>query len=491
MSSPIHVFEKPFVHNGIVLDSHFKAAAHHLKGVPMRNLFAIFLFLTFFVGNATAQTQLSNCISFSNTSARIIDRNSVYSAVSWRSQVTNSCPEPIIYDFTLKAQSADRIELDRSRQYDFYIPPLTSSIVSSRLLLTSSKAEGFNSVAITLDRASKAGSSIIGDSDSCLSVHSVKPSRVFTENTVYQRRSWQARVSNSCNRNFLVDLTYKVYDSESYEISSNSKYDAYIPSNGTVVVSYSDLLSPVNLFGSRGRDTVVIRRAQATDKKPLRQTHFAWLSSALSYFSDVDGKLLTSVKANGIGMFRLSLSMEPHPSDILFKLNEDSLVELDAETRGISTFNTATNYLTVPVAEVTLGQQKLILEDLSFNLIAAEGWFFRLEGYTEYSAPPRLLEGADDCIYVTLLDSKTLETNSVYSEVSFLADISNKCSREFLLDVEFTAHDSGGFVIDDTREYDFKVLPNASSTVTKRMLISPFILERGLAKIGVSVTVSK
>ncbi len=464
----------------------FKRRAHE-----MRYLFAILFFLTFFVGNATAQTQLSNCISFSNTSARIIDRNSVYSAVSWKSQVTNSCSEPIIYDFTLKAQSADRIELDRSRQYDFYIPPLTSSIVSSGLLLTSSKAEGFNSVAITLDRASKASSSIIGDSDSCLSVHSVKPSRVITQNTVYQRRSWQARVSNSCDRNFLVDLAYKIYDSESYEISSNSKYDAYIPSNGTVVVSYSDLLSPVNLFGSIGRDTVVIRRAQVTDKKPLKQTHFAWLSSALSYFSDIDGKLLTSVKADRIGMFRLNLSMEPHASDILFKLNEDSLVELDAETRGISTFNTATNFLTVPVAEVILGQQKLTLQDLNFNLIAPEKWLFRLESFTEYSAPLRLLDGADDCLYVNSLDSKLLDTNSVYSEVSFLADISNRCDKEFMIDIEFTANDSGGFIIDDTKIYNFLVSANSSSAVTRSMLISPSLLEQQLAKIGVAILVKQ
>ena len=80
------------------------------------------------------------------------------------------------------------------------------------MLLTSSKAEGYNSVAITLDRASKASSSIIGDSDSCLLVHSVKPSRVITENTVYQRRSWQARVSNSCDRNFLVNLKRSDHD---------------------------------------------------------------------------------------------------------------------------------------------------------------------------------------------------------------------------------------------------------------------------------------
>ncbi len=457
----------------------------------MRNLFAVLLLLTFSVDNATAQTSLSNCISFSDTSTKIIDRNNVYSAVSWRSQVTNSCSEPIFYDFTLKALSADRIELDRSRQYDFYIPPLTSSIVSSRLLLSSSKAEGLNSLVITVEGAAKASSSIIGDSDSCLSVHSVKPSRIITENTVYQRRSWQARVSNSCDRNFLVDLSYKVFDSESYELSSGNKYDTYVPSKGSVIVSHSDLLSPVSLFGSIGRDVIEVRRVQITDKKPLKQSHFAWLPSALSHFSDVDGKLLTSVKADGIGMFRLTLSMEPHASDILFKLNEDSLVGLDAETRGISTFNTATNFLTVPVAEVTLGQQKLTLQDLNFKLIAAERWLFRLERYTEYNAPSRLLEGADDCIYVTLLDSKTLETNSVYSEVSFIADISNKCDRELILDVEFTAHDSGGFIIDDTREYDFKVLPNASSTVTKRILISPAMLEKRLAKIGVSISVSK
>jgi len=105
-------------------------------------------------------------------------------------------------------------------------------------------------------------------------------------------------------------------------------------------------------------------------------------SEAVSVFEYQSTLLFTSVTVNGgEEMYTLNLSLVPDPEKIIFRLNPETMVPLQAAIEGMSTFSTSDNLLRIPSVEVNDFGLLLTLNNVVLRLTDPATWEFTVESY--------------------------------------------------------------------------------------------------------------
>ncbi|MGB8957952.1 MAG: hypothetical protein WCC00_02950 [Candidatus Aminicenantales bacterium] len=105
---------------------------------------------------------------------------------------------------------------------------------------TATKTET-KTVAASSTAAAPAASSRLG-AESCLKIETFDSS-VLSTNDVFTELAWKVDVSNSCDQPFSVQVTFKIYDKDEFELDSDSE-DIYVPAMGTGKARGKMLVSP-------------------------------------------------------------------------------------------------------------------------------------------------------------------------------------------------------------------------------------------------------
>lgn len=107
-------------------------------------------------------------------------------------------------------------------------------------------------------------------------------------------------------------------------------------------------------------------------------------SSALHVFEYHSGILQTTVDGGEeLGAYSLNLSLHDDSSDIIFKLNTDSLVALSIKPDDRASFDRGDNRLRIPSLELNNNGVVANIRNVVFVLINAEQWLFKLESYEQ------------------------------------------------------------------------------------------------------------
>jgi len=105
-------------------------------------------------------------------------------------------------------------------------------------------------------------------------------------------------------------------------------------------------------------------------------------SEAVSVFEYQSTLLFTSVNVNGgEELYTLNLSLVPDPEKIIFRLNTETMVPLQAAIEGMSTFSTSDNLLRIPSVEVNDFGLILTLRNVVLRLTDPATWEFTVESY--------------------------------------------------------------------------------------------------------------
>lgn len=105
-------------------------------------------------------------------------------------------------------------------------------------------------------------------------------------------------------------------------------------------------------------------------------------SEAVSVFEYQSTLLFTSVSVNGgEEMYTLNLSLVPDPEKIIFRLNTETMVPLQAAIEGMSTYSTSDNLLRIPSVEVNDFGLILTLSNVVLRLTDPATWEFTVESY--------------------------------------------------------------------------------------------------------------
>lgn len=80
-------------------------------------------------------------------------------------------------------------------------------------------------------------------------------------------------------------------------------------------------------------------------------------------------------------------------------------------------------------------------------------------------------ESSKNSIEIVSIDSKVVETNSIWHRHSYVLKVRNNSDREVLFDAEIVWQDSDGFLIDTDRQYRLSIPANSENTYTGMQLI--------------------
>lgn len=152
------------------------------------------------------------------------------------------------------------------------------------------------------------------------------------------------------------------------------------------------------------------------------------------------------------------------------------LVKAMAETSVATAANTL----------VMLEQQYLIARyGLAFPSIQAPEQTKPAKPVSQAAAVPK--ENPDkDCLKIDVFDSSILDSNDIFTELAWKADIRNNCNKEFRVRVKFTIYDKDEFELDSDDE-EILVPVNGLGKARGKMLISPPEKARRMARQGVSI----
>lgn len=107
-------------------------------------------------------------------------------------------------------------------------------------------------------------------------------------------------------------------------------------------------------------------------------------SSAVSVFEYQSGVLQTSVDGGeSLGAYSLSLKLVPDRPNVVFRLEPDSMIDLELKPAGVSTFATSDNRLRIPYLEVNNNGSVGSLTNVVLVLSDAANWEFTLESYQQ------------------------------------------------------------------------------------------------------------
>ncbi|MDP1931651.1 MAG: peptidylprolyl isomerase [Gammaproteobacteria bacterium] len=107
-------------------------------------------------------------------------------------------------------------------------------------------------------------------------------------------------------------------------------------------------------------------------------------TSAVSVFEYQSGVLQTSVDGGeSLGAYSLALTLVPDRPNVVFKLDTDSMVDLEVKPEGISTFATSDNKLRIPYLEVNNNGNVGSFTNVILVLSDAVNWEFTLESYDQ------------------------------------------------------------------------------------------------------------
>jgi len=103
-------------------------------------------------------------------------------------------------------------------------------------------------------------------------------------------------------------------------------------------------------------------------------------SAAISVFEYSSGLLMTSVNGgDSVGLLSLNFSLQTDRDDVVFKLNRDSLVALQAIPDGAASFSLDDNRLRIPAIELNNDGNVVVATDVVLLLTDAENFEFTLE----------------------------------------------------------------------------------------------------------------
>jgi len=105
-------------------------------------------------------------------------------------------------------------------------------------------------------------------------------------------------------------------------------------------------------------------------------------TAAVSVFESRTGVLQTSVDGGEtLGAYSLTLTLQPDRPNVVFRLDADSLVDLEVKPVGISTFATSDNRLRIPYLEVHNPDSVSSFTNVVLVLSDAANWEFTLESF--------------------------------------------------------------------------------------------------------------
>ena len=107
-------------------------------------------------------------------------------------------------------------------------------------------------------------------------------------------------------------------------------------------------------------------------------------TSAVSVFEHQSGVLQTSVDGGEtLGIYSLTLTLQPNRPNVVFRLDADSMVDLEVKPVGISTFSASDNRLRIPYLEVNNNGSVSSFTNVVLVLSDAAKWEFTLESFQQ------------------------------------------------------------------------------------------------------------
>jgi len=107
-------------------------------------------------------------------------------------------------------------------------------------------------------------------------------------------------------------------------------------------------------------------------------------STAPHVFEASSGLLITSVSVNnGEELISLNFNLEAHPTDVLLRVNSESVIPLSASYSGIATYSTGDEKLRIPSLEVNNGGTVSSFSNVVFARSSSDQELFVLESYDE------------------------------------------------------------------------------------------------------------
>lgn len=192
---------------------------------------------------------------------------------------------------------------------------------------------------------------------------------------------------NSATTQWYINLTD---NSEILNQANNGGFTVFgtVLGNGLSVMEAISALSTYPL-GTTHTSTPLHSYPNA-DNGPLRAGNFVTInaevvqrySASLSVFEYQSGILMTSVDGGEtLGAYSLNLSLVPDRTDIVFRLNPDSMIPLEIRPIGMATF--ASNTLRIPNLELNNNGSLTTITNVVLRLSNAETWEFTLESYDQ------------------------------------------------------------------------------------------------------------
>jgi peptidyl-prolyl cis-trans isomerase A (cyclophilin A) len=306
----------------------------------------------------------------------------------------------------------------------------------------------FSVAAQTTPSQSSGGSSGV-DLNQCLTISS--PSGlIISRNSIFAEVSWQTSVTNTCNQRFSADVTYKAFDSNGFELERDFVFNVQVPAFGTTNITDVALISP-----PENADLVVRQTAAFTSDAVAATLANLCLSVGVpsgivvdrnSTFSELSWQAAVT---NSCGQF--------FSADIAYKVLNSDGFELDRDL--------VFNAIIEPFETKIITDTVLVSPPENVDEVTNQIVFITGEETTASSS--------QQCLSTNDANFKELSSNSLFSEISWQATITNSCNQTFLADATFKLFTAEGFEIDSDRAFDVSIAALATTQVTDTMLVSP------------------
>lgn len=198
---------------------------------------------------------------------------------------------------------------------------------------------------------------------------------------------------------------------------------------------------------------------------------FCALTANLAYSADcviadsVASSVLTSNSSYTELAWRVELSngcSQSQSADVTFRIFDANQDELDYD-REYDVY--------VPAkGAVTLSKSLLLRPPNASDLISSREASVESEAYT--------LSLAESCLRVGQFDSRVLDVNSTFEEISWKVNVFNDCAESFSTAIAFSLYDENEFRIDYDREFDVYVPRNGTGKAWGRILLDAELIKR-------------